>query len=140
MLNTVNLIGRLGQDPGESLRYSQTGTAVMRFTLAVNRRPDQNGNAVTDWIDCVTFGKLAENMATYLEKGSQVAIEGRIQTRNYQTQEGQKRKSMEVVASSVHFLGKKAANSAGGATGQVANSDDDWYAYGQEVGFDDSVY
>ncbi|NLW90250.1 MAG: single-stranded DNA-binding protein [Syntrophomonadaceae bacterium] len=140
MLNTVNLIGRLGQDPGESLRYSQTGTAVMRFTLAVNRRPDQNGNSVTDWIDCVTFGKVAENMAIYLEKGSQVAVEGRLQVRNYQTQDGQKRKAVEVVAASVHFLGKKNPNQTGGTAGQTADTTDDWYAYGQEVGFDDSVY
>ncbi len=130
MMNSVNLIGRLGQAPDESLRYAQTGTAMLPFTLAINRRPAKDGSSQTDWIDCIAFGVTAENMATYLEKGSLVGVEGRIQTRKYETQDGQKRKAVEVVANTVHFLGKK---QGGPDDSQARAASDNWADIGREI-------
>jgi len=120
----------LGQAPGESLRYAQTGTAMLPFTLAINRRPAKDGSSQTDWIDCIAFGVTAENMATYLEKGSLVGVEGRIQTRKYETQDGQKRKAVEVVANTVHFLGKKQGTQD---NNQVKAAVDNWADIGREI-------
>jgi len=131
MMNSVNLIGRLGQAPGESLRYAQTGTAMLPFTLAINRRPAKDGSSQTDWIDCIAFGVTAENMATYLEKGSLVGVEGRIQTRKYETQDGQKRKAVEIVAHTVHFLGKKQGGQDN--NNQVRAAADNWADIGREI-------
>jgi len=131
MMNSVNLIGRLGQAPGESLRYAQTGTAILPFTLAINRRPAKDGSSQTDWIDCIAFGVTAENMATYLEKGSLVGVEGRIQTRKYETQDGQKRKAVEVVANTVHFLGKKQGGQDNNTQAKAAA--DNWADIGREI-------
>ena len=130
MMNSVNLIGRLGQAPDESLRYAQTGTAMLPFTLAINRRPAKDGSSQTDWIDCIAFGVTAENMATYLEKGSLVGVEGRIQTRKYETQDGQKRKAVEVVANTVHFLGKK---QVGQDNNNQVKAADNWADIGREI-------
>ena len=130
MMNSVNLIGRLGQAPGDSLRYAQTGTAMLPFTLAINRRPAKDGSSQTNWIDCIAFGVTAENMATYLEKGSLVGVEGRIQTRKYETQDGQKRKAVEVVANTVHFLGKKQGTQD---NNQVKAAVDNWADIGREI-------
>ena len=120
----------LGQAPGESLRYAQTGTAMLPFTLAINRRPAKDGSSQTDWIDCIAFGVTAENMATYLEKGSLVGVEGRIQTRKYETQDGQKRKAVEIVAHTVHFLGKKQGTQD---NNQVKAAVDNWADIGREI-------
>jgi len=104
----------------------------MSFTLAVKRRPVQNGDTATDWIDCVTFGKNAENIGTYLQKGSQIAVEGRLQTRSYQTQTGKKRQVLEVIVERVHFLGSKKSESS---QPQISAEDDiaDWDSYRWEV-------
>ena len=103
MLNRIILIGRLTADP--VLRYTQSGKAVTRFTLAVDRRP-RPGQAEheTDFIDIVVWEKLGELCANHLGKGRMVAVEGRLQIRNYETQDNQKRKAAEVIAESVHFL------------------------------------
>lgn len=102
MLNRCILIGRLCADP--SLRYTPQGTAVCNFTLAINRKFNREE---TDFIDIVTWKGLAENCANYLKKGSLCAIEGRIQVRTYENNEGQKRKAFEVVADDVRFLDSK---------------------------------
>jgi single-strand DNA-binding protein len=99
-MNQVVLIGRLCQDP--SLRYSSAGTAVTNFTLAVDRY--KKGEA--DFINIVAWKAQAENCAKYLAKGSQVAVEGRIQTRKYQDRDGNNRTAFEVVANSVQFLSR----------------------------------
>jgi single-strand DNA-binding protein len=105
MLNRVILIGRLTADP--ELRYSQSGTGVATFTLAVERQfSNQNGKKETDFIPIVAWGKLGENAAKYLAKGRLAAIEGRIQIRNYENNEGRKVYVTEVVADSVKFLEK----------------------------------
>ncbi len=104
MLNRVVLIGRLTRDP--ELRYTPAGgVAVATFTLAVNRRFRTEGRQEADFIPVVVWQKLAETCAKYLVKGSQVAVEGRLQLRSYEDREGQKRNVAEVVAENVQFLG-----------------------------------
>ncbi len=108
MYNRIVLIGRLTRDP--ELRYVPSGAPVANFTLAVDRPfRDQQGNRDTDFIDIVTWRKLAEQVSQYLSKGRLVAVEGRLQIRSYETQDGQRRKASEVVADGVRFLdsGKK---------------------------------
>ncbi len=105
MLNRVILIGRLTKQP--ELRVTPSAMSVASFTLAVDRRPGQSGQSVTDFIDVVVFGKLAETTSKYLDKGRLVAVEGRIQTRTYETKEGQKRKVWEIIGENVVFLGPR---------------------------------
>lgn len=103
MLNRVILIGRLTQDP--ELRYTNTGTAVASFTLAVDRtRPNQAGERETDFINIVVWQKQAELCAQYLHKGRLAAVDGRLQIRSYENREGQKVRVAEVVAETVRFL------------------------------------
>src|SRR5690625_4310178 len=102
MLNRIILIGRLTADP--QLRYTQNGTAVANFRLAVERaRPNQQGEREVDFIDIVTWQRLAETCANNLNKGRLVAAEGRLQIREYE-HEGQRRRVAEVVADNVRFL------------------------------------
>ncbi len=105
MLNRVVLIGRLTRNP--ELRVTPSGTSVTNFTLAVDRRPDQSGKKEADFIDVVLFGKLAEIAAKYCDKGKLVAVEGHIQTRSFETKDGQKKKVFEVVGDNVQFLTPK---------------------------------
>jgi len=103
MLNSVILIGRLTRDP--ELNYIPSGQAVTTFTLAVDRGyQNQQGQKETDFINIVTWGKLAETVGNYTKKGRLVAIEGRIHTRNYENKEGKKVYVTEVVAETVKFL------------------------------------
>jgi single-strand DNA-binding protein len=99
-MNTVVLIGRLVRDP--ELKYTPNGVAVCNFTLAVDRAFSKEKEA--DFIPIITWQKLAENCANHLGKGRMVAVEGRLQIRSYETEDGQKRKVAEVVANSVQFL------------------------------------
>lgn len=103
MLNSVVLIGRLTKDP--ELRYTPSGKAVATLRLAVDRgTTNQQGEKETDFIDVVVWERQAETVANYLQKGRLVAVQGRLQIRQYQTQEGQRREKAEVVASQVRFL------------------------------------
>ena len=102
-MNKIILIGRLVADP--QLRYTQSGIAVTNFTLAVDRPfTNQGGEKETDFIDIVTWRKLAEVVANNLEKGRLVAVEGRLQIRSYEDQNGVRRKAAEIVADQVKFL------------------------------------
>ncbi|KJS18172.1 MAG: single-stranded DNA-binding protein [Peptococcaceae bacterium BRH_c4b] len=102
MLNKVILIGRLTRDP--ELRYTPSGTPVAKFTLAVDRRPNKQGEREADFIDIVTWQKTAETCANYLGKGRLVAVEGRLQIRSYDDNQGVRRKAAEIVAETVRFL------------------------------------
>ncbi len=103
MINNVVLVGRLTKDP--ELKYTQSGIAVTNFTLAVNRPfKNQQGENEADFINCVAWRRQAENTATYVGKGSLVGVEGRIETRNYEGQDGRRVYVTEVVAESVQFL------------------------------------
>lgn len=114
MINTVVLVGRLTQDPMLKVTPN-TGTAVANFTLAVNRRFNKDE---ADFIPIVVWKQLAENCAKYLVKGSQVAVEGRLQIRSYEDREGQRRTIAEVVAENVQFLGSKQGVAGQGETRQ----------------------
>lgn len=106
MLNRVILIGRLTRDP--ELRYTPSGVAVAQFTLAVDRPfTNQQGEREADFIPIVTWRKLAETCANYLSKGRLTAVEGRIQVRNYENNEGRRVYVTEVVADNVRFLESK---------------------------------
>ncbi|CAI3311998.1 single-stranded DNA-binding protein [Enterococcus cecorum] len=106
MLNHVQLIGRLTKDP--ELRYTSQGIAVASFTLAVQRNfSDGNGERQTNFIQCIVWRKLAETIANHLVKGSLIACEGRIQTRNYENQQGQRVYVTEIVVNEVQFLETK---------------------------------
>ena len=105
-MNKVVLIGRLTRDP--ELRYTGSNIPVATFTLAVNRAfSNQQGEREADFINIVVWRKQAENVKNYLTQGSQAAVEGRLQTRSYDDQNGQKRYVTEVVADNVEFLGSK---------------------------------
>ena len=104
-MNKVILSGRLVRDP--ELRYTQTGKAVANFTLAVNRRFSHNQEQTADFIPIVVWDKLAEVCSKHLFKGSQVLIEGRMQVRNYEAQDGSKRYVTEVIAQELEFMGTK---------------------------------
>ncbi len=103
MLNRIVLIGRLTREP--ELRFTATGTAVANFTLAVDRqRPNSQGEREADFIRVVVWGKQGETCSNYLGKGRLVAVDGRLQVRTYQGQDGQNRTAAEVVAENVRFL------------------------------------
>lgn len=110
MLNRVVLVGRLTKDP--ELRYTPNGTPVATFTLAVNRTfTNQSGEREADFINCVAWRRIAENTANFLKKGSLAGVEGRLSTRNYENQQGQRVFVTEVQAESVQFLDSKNKNS-----------------------------
>src|SRR6185437_2841372 len=120
MLNRVILIGRLTRDP--ELRYTPAGVAVTQFTLAVDRpfTNQQTREKEADFIPIVTWRQLAETCANYLRKGRLTAVEGRIQVRNYENQEGRRVYVTEVIADNVRFLESNNANREGGAPRESA--------------------
>lgn len=103
MINNVVLVGRLTKDP--DMRFTANGTAVSTFTLAVNRNfTNQSGNREADFINCVIWRKQAETLANYARKGTLLGVTGRIQTRSYENQQGQRVYVTEVVAESFQLL------------------------------------
>lgn len=103
MINRVVLVGRLTRDP--DLRYTPNGVAVANFTLAVNRPfTNQQGDRDADFINCVVWRRQAENLANYMKKGNQIGVDGRLQSRSYEDQDGKMVYVTEVVADSVQFL------------------------------------
>jgi single-strand DNA-binding protein len=114
-VNKVILIGNLGRDP--ELRYTQGGQAVANFTLATNERfstKDGDKQERTEWHRVVAWGRTGELCAQYLSKGRSVYIEGRLQTREWEDKEGQKRRTTEIVANTVQFLGGRGEGGSGG--------------------------
>ncbi|ASA24979.1 single-stranded DNA-binding protein [Paenibacillus donghaensis] len=119
MLNRIILIGRLTRDP--ELRYTPAGVAVTQFTLAVDRNfTGQNGEREADFIPVVTWRQLAETCANYLRKGRLTAVEGRIQVRNYENNEGKRVYVTEVIADNVRFL-ESTQNREGGTPSSGAS-------------------
>ena len=107
-MNKVFLIGRLSRDP--ELRHTTSGMAVCQINVAISRRSGAGRDPETDFINVVVWDKQAENVSKYLAKGRQVAVEGRIQTRSYDNNEGKKTYVTEVVANNVEFLGSVSDN------------------------------
>ena len=107
MINRVVLVGRMTRDP--ELRRTNTGSAVTSFTLALNRNYNSADGVQADYIPCVVWNKVAENVEKYCSKGSLVGVEGRLRSRNYDNAQGQKVYVVEVVCDSVQFLETRAA-------------------------------
>ena len=108
MINNVVLTGRVTKDI--ELKVTPTGKSVCSFSLAVERKFVQNGEKVTDFINCQLWGKSAETLEKYVKKGMMIGVEGRLQTRKYTNQQGQTVYVTEVVAESFTFLEKKQSN------------------------------
>lgn len=114
MINSVCLVGRLTRDP--ELKYTTSNIAVATFSLAVNRNfKDANGERETDFINCVIWRQQAENLANWAKKGALIGITGRIQTRSYENQQGQRVYVTEVVAENFQMLESRAAREGGNA-------------------------
>ena len=128
-VNKVILVGRLGRDP--ETRYTGGGQAVANFSVATDETyKDRNGERQkrTEWHKIVVWGKQAEIAQQYLKKGSLIFIEGRIQSREWQDKEGQKRTSFEIVATNFRMLGGRAdaAAAGAGAGGGASRAADDF--------------
>lgn len=115
-MNNVILIGRLTKTP--ELRYTQTGLAVARFSLAVDRKfakKNDTNSTTTDFFNVVVFGKMAENMSKYLQKGKLVCVKGRLQNDNYTDKDGIKHYNVDIITEEIQFLqwgDKKSSDSA----------------------------
>lgn len=135
MLNSVCLVGRLTRDP--ELKYTTSNIAVATFSLAVNRNfKDANGERETDFINCVIWRQQAENLANWAKKGALIGITGRIQTRSYENQQGQRVYVTEVVAENFQMLESRAAREGGNANqGNTSGAFGNGYAgpYGQQA-------
>jgi single-strand DNA-binding protein len=117
-VNKVILIGRLGKDP--EIKYTQSGTAIARFSLATDETyKDQSGERQqrTEWHNIVAWDKLADICGQYLNKGKQVYIEGKLQTRSWEDKEGNKRNTTEIRADTMVMLGSRGEGGTGGGTG-----------------------
>lgn len=108
MLNNVCLVGRFTQAP--ELKTTQNNNSVVSFCLAVQRNGGANKEKVTDFLDCVAWNKTAEFIAKYFQKGNLISLVGSIQTRNYVDKEDKKRKVVEILVESVHFVESKKQN------------------------------
>lgn len=115
MLNVIAIMGRLSRDP--ELRQTTTGKSVASFTIACSRgRKDDNGKDLVDWIPVVAWERTAEFVCKYFEKGSLIAIDGRLQSRTYKDRDGNNRTAIEIVANNANFAGSK---STGGGSNSV---------------------
>ena len=110
-MNKAILIGRLTKDP--ELRTTPTGRNVCQFSIAVNRAyTNANGEREADFINCVVWDKQAENLARYQKKGNQIAVDGRIQTRNYDDKDGKRVYVTEILATNISFLDAKGSSNS----------------------------
>lgn len=112
-LNKVQIIGNVGQDP--ELRYTPNGNPVCTFSVAVNRRysaADGEKREETEWFNIVAWNKLAETINQFVNKGMSIYVEGRLKTRNWEGQDGQKHYKTEVIAQQVQFLSRRAEEQA----------------------------
>lgn len=120
-MNKTFLIGRLTKDP--ELRYTESNKAIANFTIAIDRQyTNSQGEKETDFINIVTFQKQAENVKKYVSKGSQVAVDGRIQTRNYEDKDGKRIYVTEVIADRVQFLDTKSVKEEKSLDDEVESS------------------
>ena len=128
-LNKIILVGNLTRNP--EIRYTPTGTPVANFGLAVNRRFRQGDDYKEDvcFVDIVVFGKQAEHCGQYLSKGDGAIIDGRLQQRRWETEDGQRRNKHEVVAQSVTFLPKRQSQNVGSDQGGAEDDYQEPHAY-----------
>lgn len=148
-MNKVFLIGRLSRDP--ELRHTSNNTPVCQINMAISRPVSQGKDPETDFINVVVWNKQAENLVKYVKKGNQIAIEGRIQTRSYDNEEGKKVYITEVLANHVEFIGSNSNKTNDNKTQVQDNKtsytveeidnipiDDPFSNFGQRVEIDDS--
>ena len=106
MLNTITIMGRMVRDP--EIRKTSNGTSVVNFTLAVDRDyADDNGDRETDFIDCVAWAHTADFIGKYFSKGDQMAVNGRLQLRDWEDTDGNRRRAAEIKVDNVYFGGKR---------------------------------
>ena len=136
-MNSVNLIGRLSNSP--EIRHTANNQVVCRFTLVVTRRfKNQAGDYEADFINCVAFGKTAELIGNYVEKGQQLAVEGRIQTGSYTAQDGSKRYTTDVVVENITFINSKRKNEPQAENQTQSSEKEDIFAdFGENVAIED---
>lgn len=121
MINSICLVGRMTKDA--ELRYTPSNVAVATFTLAVNRnRKNENGEREADFVNCVIWRQQAENLANWAKKGALIGVTGRIQTRSYDNQQGQRVYVTEVVAESFQLLESRTAREGQGGGYSAGNS------------------
>ena len=137
-MNSVNLIGRLSNSP--EIRHTTNNQVVCRFTLAVTRRfKNPAGDYAADFINCVAFGKTAELIGNYVEKGQQLAVEGRIKTGSYTTQDASKRYTFDVVVENITFINsRKSASERKESEPTTTNEQTDIFSdFGENVAIED---
>ena len=132
IMNKVILIGRLTADP--ELRYTPSGTPTSTVTVAVDRLPNKDGEVIADFIRCVVWGKSAENLAKYMSKGRQIAVEGRLQVRSWE-KDGSRHWATEVIAERVQYLGGKSAGDNAPMDNAAYSQRRDDYPQSQENSF-----
>lgn len=138
-MNSVNLIGRLSNSP--EIRHTTNNQVVCRFTLAVTRRfKNPAGDYEADFINCVAFSKTAELIGNYVEKGQQLAVEGRIQTGSYTAGDGSKRYTTDVVVENITFINSKGAKKERESSKeeQTTEPTDPFENFGEQVSIDDN--
>ena len=120
-INRVIIVGRLTNDV--ELKYTPSGMAIAKFGIAVGGRPKQDGTDNVSFFNVVVWGKTGENCGTYLSKGKQVALDGRLEQRSWTAQDGSRRSVVEITAERVEFLGAPSGKGAGtSAQGQITES------------------
>jgi single-strand DNA-binding protein len=140
-INKVILVGNLGRDP--ELNYLPSGQSVCKFSLATSRAyKDKQGELKeeTEWHNIVAWGKTGEICAQYLKKGGQAYIEGRIQSREYEGKDGQKRKTYEIIADNVQILGRREGGGDSGGGAPRSSGARPAQQRSQESGFDDDSF
>ena len=138
-MNKALLVGRITTKP--ELRTTNSGIPYTRFSVAINRPFSNNGERSADFINILVWRKQAENVCNFLDKGSQVAIEGRIQTGNYTDKDGNNRNSFEVVADNVQFLDSKSQRNSDvsmPSNDGIVISNDTYSEFGESVSIDDN--
>lgn len=136
MINNVVLVGRLTRDV--ELRYTPSNQAVATFTLAVNRNfKNQNGEREADFINCVMWRQQAENIANWTQKGMLIGITGRIQTRNYENQQGQRVYVTEVIANNFQVLESRKDQQGGQSQGGYQNDGQSTFGNNQPMDISD---
>lgn len=141
-MNKLILKGRIASRDGVVLKYTQAGTAVASFTVAVDRRFSKDGEREADFINCVGWGKTAEFLANYFSKGQEILIEGRLQVRSFEGNDGQRKWVTEVVVEQVEFVGGKKSDSnnadASGVPSGGGYNAPGQLGLGEEIVFDDN--
>ncbi|HEP1510574.1 TPA: single-stranded DNA-binding protein [Streptococcus pyogenes] len=139
MINNVVLVGRMTKDA--ELRYTASQVAVATFTLAVNRRfKEQNGEREADFINCVIWRQSAENLANWAKKGALIGVTGRIQTRNYENQQGQRVYVTEVVAESFQMLESRNSQQQSGQGNSSQNDNSQSFGNSSPMDISDDMF